>query len=75
MDDEVTSLVETQYERAKKVLLENKAKLEKLANSLLENEVIFKSDLEDIFGKRKWVSYEEAKLNEMDSVSSKKKKK
>tara|TARA_B000000532_G_scaffold244071_1_gene242259 strand:+ start:7843 stop:9762 length:1920 start_codon:yes stop_codon:yes gene_type:complete len=71
IDDEVTKLVEDQYERAKKVLLKNKEKLEKLANSLLENEVIFKSDLEEIFGERKWKSYEEEKLNEMDSNSKK----
>ena len=75
MDDEVTSLVETQYERAKKVLLDNKEKLEKLANSLLENEVIFKSDLEKIFGERKWKSYEEEKLNELDSKDKQKKNK
>ena len=37
----------------------------KLANSLLDNEVIFKSDLVNIFGERKWKSYDE-KLNEMD---------
>ena len=67
IDDEVTNLVENQYERAKKVLKKNKEKLEKLANSLLENEVIFKSDLEEIFGERKWKSYEEEKLKEMDS--------
>ena len=73
MDDEVTKLVEYQYERAKNVLLENKEKLEKLANSLLENEVIFKSDLEEIFGERKWKSYEEEKLNEMDSKVKKSK--
>ncbi len=75
MDNEVTSLVETQYERAKKVLLENKEKLENLANSLLENEVIFKSDLEEIFGERKWKSYEEEKLNELDSKAEQKKNK
>ena len=59
--------MENQYKRAKKVLIKNKEKLEKLANSLLENEVIFKSDLEEIFGERKWKSYEEEKLKEMDS--------
>ena len=56
IDNEVTKLVENQYERAKgssKI-----KKIEKLANSLLEKEVIFKSDLEEIFGERKWKSYE-----------------
>ena len=73
IDDEVTKLVENQYKRAKKVLIKNKEKLEKLANSLLENEVIFKSDLEEIFGERKWKSYEEEKLKEMDSKVKNKK--
>ena len=72
IDEEVTKLVENQYERAKKILIENKDKIEKLATSLLENEVIFKSDLESIFGERKWKNYEEEKLNEMDKNSSKK---
>ena len=72
IDEEVTKLVENQYERAKKILIENKDKTEKLATSLLENEVIFKSDLESIFGERKWKNYEEEKLNEMDKNSSKK---
>ena len=74
MDEEVTKLVEEQYERAKQVITENKDKAEKLATSLLENEVIFKSDLESIFGERKWKSYEEEKLNEMDKNASKKEK-
>jgi len=73
MDEEVTKLVETQYERAKKVLSDNKEKAEALATSLLENEVIFKTDLESIFGERQWKSYEEEKLNEMDLEAKKKK--
>ena len=75
IDEEVSKLIENQYKRAKKVLTENKEKLEKLANSLLENEVIFKSDLEQIFGKRKWKSYEEEKLIEIDSKKKKSGKK
>ena len=75
IDEEVSKLIENQYKRAKKVLTENKEKLKKLANSLLENEVIFKSDLEQIFGKRKWKSYEEEKLIEIDSKKKKSGKK
>jgi cell division protease FtsH len=75
VDSEIRKYVEKGYERAKKVLTENKEKLEKLANSLLENEVIFKSDLEQIFGKRKWKSYEEEKLIEIDSKKKKSGKK
>ena len=66
IDTEVSKLIETQYKRAVQVLNSNKEKVEKLAKSLLENEVIFKEDLELIFGERKWKSYEEEKLNEID---------
>ena len=52
IDKEVSALVESAYQRAKNILLENKDKLEKLATLLLEKEVIFREDLESIFGKR-----------------------
>ena len=47
-------MVEKAYERAVKLLRENREKLEKLATRLLEKEVIFSEDLEEIFGKRPW---------------------
>ena len=74
IDEEVSRIIEEQYERAKKVLSDNKEKVEALATSLLENEVIFKTDLESIFGERKWKSYEEETLLEMDKISEKKSK-
>lgn len=52
IDDEAKAIVEEQYQRAKKVLGENKEGLIKLAESLLEKEVVFTEDLESIFGKR-----------------------
>ncbi len=52
IDREISLLIETAYLRAKKVLIDNKVKLEQLANVLLEKEVIFREDLEEIFGKR-----------------------
>ena len=52
IDEEVKKLVDMAYARTKKLLSENKDKLEKLAVKLLEQEVIFREDLEDIFGKR-----------------------
>ncbi|WP_291098089.1 MULTISPECIES: ATP-dependent zinc metalloprotease FtsH [unclassified Flavobacterium] len=52
IDKEISSLIESQYERAIKILEENKDKLNQLANILIEKEVIFKDDLETIFGKR-----------------------
>jgi len=53
IDDEVSKLINTQYERAKKILNEKKTGLKQLASQLLEKEVIFTEDLERIFGKRK----------------------
>ena len=52
IDEEISSLIESQYERAIKILEENKDKLNQLAAILIEKEVIFKDDLETIFGKR-----------------------
>ena len=54
IDEEVSRIVEGQYIRAKRILAENKDKLTALAMQLLEKEVIFKEDLEKIFGKRAW---------------------
>ena len=54
IDEEVSRIVEGQYTRAKRILSENKDKLTALAMQLLEKEVIFKEDLEKIFGKRAW---------------------
>ena len=52
IDKEISDLIEGQYQRAITILKENKDKLTKLAERLLEKEVIFKDDLEEIFGKR-----------------------
>ena len=59
IDEEVSKLIEEQYQRALKILSENKDKLTALADKLLDKEVIFKEDLEEIFGKRLWSSDEE----------------
>ena len=52
IDKEISNIIEGQYQRAITILKENKDKLTKLAKRLLEKEVIFKDDLEEIFGKR-----------------------
>ena len=52
IDEEISSLIEGQYQRAIQILEENKEKLNQLADILIEKEVIFKDDLEAIFGKR-----------------------
>ncbi|HKI88888.1 MAG TPA: ATP-dependent zinc metalloprotease FtsH, partial [Draconibacterium sp.] len=77
IDEEVKKLIDAQHERAKKVLKENEEGHKKLAKLLLEREVIFSEDLEDIFGKRPW---DEKKLidengNNDDNSEEKKEKK
>ena len=52
IDEEISKIVENQYDRALQILEQNKDKLTKLAELLLEKEVIFKDDLEGIFGER-----------------------
>ncbi|ULC58934.1 ATP-dependent zinc metalloprotease FtsH [Flaviramulus sp. BrNp1-15] len=52
IDKEISDIIEKQYQRAVKLLEENKDKLTQLAEVLLEKEVIFKDNLEKIFGKR-----------------------
>ncbi|NVK28277.1 MAG: ATP-dependent zinc metalloprotease FtsH [Flavobacteriia bacterium] len=81
IDEEIRAIIEAQYERAVKLLSENKDKLTELAETLLEKEVIFKENLEKIFGKRPWldrasrieqakVSAEEKSDDQKDSSSS-----
>jgi AFG3 family protein len=60
IDDEVRVMIEQQYERAQQLLLEKREQLEALANRLLEKEVLFKDDLEALFGKRPFERQEPA---------------
>ena len=52
IDNEISNMIEEQYRRAIKIAEENKEKLILLAEELLEKEVIFKDNLESIFGER-----------------------
>ncbi len=54
IDAEVKAMIDSAYERTKKLLVKHKKELTNLADLLLEKEVIFKDDLEKIFGKRKF---------------------
>ncbi len=54
IDQEVSKIIESQYQRALQILDDSKDKLIQLAEKLLSTEVIFKEDLETIFGKRPW---------------------
>ena len=64
IDEEVSQLIESQYQRAQEILNNHKEKLIQLADKLLTEEVIFKENLEEIFGKRPWDPKEEADTTE-----------
>src|SRR3954453_612626 len=63
IDEEVRKLIDTAYERTKKLLKERKIEVEKLAKELLKKEVLFQSDVEALIGKR---PYEEKKLLDVE---------
>lgn len=74
IDAEVKRLVNEQYERAKRILSENAAKHNELANILVEREVLFAEDVERIFGKRPWTSRTEEILDEQKRMEEAKAK-
>ena len=56
IDEEVLKMINNQYDRAKQILLDHKEDHNRLAQLLVEREVIMAEDVEEIFGKRPWVS-------------------
>ena len=66
IDEEISNIIESQYQRAIEILTEHKDKLTTLAELLLEKEVIFKDDLVAIFGKR---PFETKETPQKESVS------
>ena len=74
IDQEIKKIIDSQYERAKAILKKHEDKLHQLSNKLLETEVIFKEDLETIFGKRPFQKEEiEPKVKKTISKTSAKK--
>nr|HPN21732.1 cell division protein FtsH [Tenuifilaceae bacterium] len=71
IDVEVKGLIDRAYENAKRILVENLEGHTKLADLLLEREVIFSEDLEQIFGPRKTLSREQELAKELDEESHK----
>jgi len=67
IDQEVRKLIDDAYVKTKELLTEKKADVEKLANALLEREVLFQSDVEALIGKR---PFEEKKALAVDEVPS-----
>lgn len=54
IDEEISKLIESAYDRAKEIITQHLDQVKKLAAMLLEKEVIFREDVESIFGKRQW---------------------
>ncbi|QES90615.1 ATP-dependent zinc metalloprotease FtsH [Rhizosphaericola mali] len=67
IDEEVRNTIQKTYERTLELLTEHKEDVEKLAQALLKNEVLFKSDVETLIGKR---PFEENKASEIDLVDN-----
>ena len=72
IDQEVQKIINEQYERAKKILSDNTEGHNKLAQVLLEREVIYTEDVEHIFGKRAWVSRSEEILELQEKANNNK---
>ena len=66
IDKEISNLIESQYQRAVDLLTDNKDKLTQLAEILLDKEVIFKDDLQNIFGERPFAKKEGHEIRESE---------
>ncbi|WP_233883466.1 ATP-dependent zinc metalloprotease FtsH [Tenacibaculum piscium] len=64
IDEEISKMIEIQYQRAIDLLTQHKDKLSQLAALLLEKEVMFKADLEKIFGERPFEIKETKEIKE-----------
>lgn len=67
IDNEIHKMIGEAYQKAKEILTSNREKLDKLAMQLVEKEVIFREDLELIFGKRPFENVEENSINNTNS--------
>ena len=65
IDEEIKKITSKAYEKAKKILSDNKKGLVSIAKLLLEKEVIFKQDVEGILGKRKWKEVKRIRVNQI----------
>jgi len=65
IDEEIKKIISQEYNRAKKILTKYKTSLSKIAKLLLSKEVIFKEDLEQVLGKRKWKEVEKVNINNL----------
>ena len=68
IDEEVLTMINGQYDRAKQILTEHKEGHNQLAQLLIDREVIMAEDVENIFGKRPWVSRSEEILEAQENA-------
>ena len=73
IDTEVQKIINEQYDRSKRILSENKEGHSKLAQVLLDREVIYSEDVEHIFGKRAWISRSQEILELQEKANGKNK--
>ena len=71
IDQEVKRIIDNAYSRTKKLLTDKKEELEKIANKLLEKEILFQNDLEKLIGKRPFKTNLELSLEDDSTQESK----
>ena len=71
IDQEVKRIIDNAYNRTKKLLTDKKEELEKIANKLLEKEILFQNDLEKLIGKRPFKTNLELSLEDESTQESK----
>ena len=69
IDSEVKRIVDSAYERTKKLLLDKREQLEKIANKLLEKEILFQNDLETLIGKRPFEDKQITQEEDKDEIN------
>ncbi|MBK7375627.1 MAG: ATP-dependent zinc metalloprotease FtsH [Ferruginibacter sp.] len=69
IDEEVRKLIDNAYQITKRLLIEKKGDVEKLAKELLKKEVLFKSDVEALIGKRPFEEKKALDIDEADAVN------
>ncbi len=70
IDQEVQKMVNEQYARAKALLMEKQDGHARLAQLLVDREVIFAEDVKEIFGPRPWASRADEIIDEMDEENN-----
>ena len=69
IDSEVKRIVDSAYDRTKKLLLDKREQLEKIANKLLEKEILFQNDLETLIGKRPFEDKQITQEEDKDEIN------